>query len=332
MLNIQVFRSEINTNLFYIHTYKINVMFQNLPLPIYGEIYEHSQTSDLPTLMRLNTRAKQTFTDRINENLSTICCKEPSIYEIANWLWNESQLLSYQNTVKHSFFKQPQVFLPNSSGSVRFYTAWDNIRFYFVPIPGRIEGELGLYYSSIVLYLKTGEIFGGRLYGEKKLSTKHDILNFLLDNKLRYTSYDNDMNWQMIRDIFFRRLSCSKYPNYSDACFIYFVATHLPPMDYGSSLEWYEMILFLTSFLKPLAQRKLIDEFKTQFDIDIPIPNLGESYDETYIFRKTIKYDSHFQRDPDELNNFFAWMFSTFKPEDLSQNDPRINYSNTTYD
>ena len=55
------------------------------------------------------------------------CCSFPTTTEIANWLWDQSQLMKYENTYQYAVFSpQPQSQTPN------YFVSYDNIiRFRF---------------------------------------------------------------------------------------------------------------------------------------------------------------------------------------------------------
>ena len=140
-----------------------------------------------------------------------ICCKLPSKFEIANWIWNESQLLKYNNTVKYSFFdltcvpqghRKDVIFTFKSSYNSNIdIDDWIELNLMTGALTGRISRSTGSTYL----------IFNSRA----------DIHSFLDDRNLIIKYYPNSVivNLDMIRDIMSQRSSCVLLGFSSELCF-----------------------------------------------------------------------------------------------------------------
>lgn len=71
---------------------------RELPPDIYSAIALHLPLSEQSNFRRVN---KLAASSQFYEN---DCCRPPSNYEIATWLYNQSQLLSYENSKRYSIF------------------------------------------------------------------------------------------------------------------------------------------------------------------------------------------------------------------------------------
>lgn len=189
---------------------------------------------------------------RVNRMTSQLpilnCCSPPSNYEIATWLWDQSQLLSYLNTAQYS------VLNPNSSTIVYFAT----------------RGEGG---GGIWLDLKTGKLLPRNL--RTPFRSRDELLNFLNAQplELKFSFYRGSLvNWLMIRDILSLRASCVLAGFSSDECFIKLLADFLPTA--GSESDYVGIQGSLGALFTDQVARRLFEDFNRVFGIDFNSPYL----------------------------------------------------------
>lgn len=274
-------------------------MFSQLPPDIYTEIYQHLPPKSRSAFRRINTRASQIPLS------AEECCSEPSLYEIATWLEQQSFFLANIHSRRKSVLNQL-----GKPGQAKF---------------GFGNGYRELVY--VVLDLNTGKLTGetNEPHYRKKstlFEDRDDILNYIYGYKPSYR-LDRNFNWPMLRDIFSRRHSCNTYS--SDSCFIKFLIKYFQNYDrtYESYSPFFTLIL-LKNLLNYSAGKRLERDFLT----DANIKELNIPIDRKHLHELDNKYQ---WTDKQLLKQWFLAWISTLTPSDLTINDPRIAYANTLY-
>ena len=266
----------------------------SLPREIYKEIGQYLPPSSQSAYHQVN-RTFREFPVDLKE-----CCREPSNYEIAKWLWNESLILSDPDNKHYSIFK-----------------SFIGLQFIFG--------------NKIIKLLPNGQ-----LVGNKDLNSIEDILEFIGTNKL-YLLYpslslanNNYNNWLMVRDIFSQRESCKRQNVSSDWCYIQFLSNWIEIMYNGSIYNILRTIGTLTTFITHPTIEKLEIDFSNAFfpssvvPINQNVPNYSEKY-QTFLAQHELD-----KIDKSIVEKWLKQWFSQLTSKDLAK-DPRINYSYTYY-
>lgn len=273
----------------------------SLPREMYLEIGKHLPLSSQPRYHQIS---------RMFRNLPfnpTDCCVEPTNSEIANWLYDQSRLLSNEHTKQYSVFKPFR----------------DYMRFSFGPNER---------YQIYLLY--DGQLEGPTSNGIRPLNSVKDILGLIGSNGLYLwpkgnmgvpLSYQANENWLVIRDIFSKRPICRTQNVSSEWCFIQFIISQIEVEGDGLK-DWFRSVFVLGSFLNPAIKKRLETEFSQAFIAPLVFPLEPGAYGNFFIQNSIIPFNST----PQQIKLWLTQWFSQVTPADLAV-DPRIDYRNTHY-
>ena len=270
----------------------------SLPREIYKEIGQYLPPSSQSAYHQVG-RAFREFPINPEE-----CCKEPSNYEIAKWLWNQSLILSDPNTKPSSIFRP----------------LYQDVNFTFGPL-----GLTSL--KSIRMWLNNGYLIS---FSRKHLSSINDILEYLGPDQLYLSSPSNAFgtndNWLMIRDIFSQRASCRRQNVSSDKCYLQVLAKW---MNIESGYIYNTLKRFVTFLTKETTQ-KLETDFSHAFlsPLILPLDQKDPQYDLKYI-NFSQQYGSTVL-DHTKVESWLKEWISQLKSQDLAKN-VRIVAANTNY-
>lgn len=193
---------------------------QNIPVDVFTEIFKHAGGNAYPALRRVSQIASQGKVD------IKVCCKVPSNYEIAKWIWNESQLLKHENSANFSLFnwnqpggKRRDLILTFESAFSR--TLYDHDWIELDLMTGELTGK---YFSPYAMqYISEGRIKYLTYTKQKniKFDSLQSLIYFLRGKHLILKYYPNSVivNLDMIRDIMSQRKICSLHGISSEDCF-----------------------------------------------------------------------------------------------------------------
>lgn len=186
--------------------------------------------------------------------------------------------------------------------------------------------EEHLYTHVIQLNLRTGQLLGNPNYESAPLRTRNDILEFLRNKSIKLTGIDpNSMNWQMIRDILSLRGICVIVGIQTDVCYIVLLTEYFSYID--SKWKWISVLNQLAKLLNLESVHRLEHDFQTDFDITERLYlEQRDYYSGVWHYFDALL--------PVDKQSFVEWLtnwISYLHPQDLRNDDPRINYSVTSY-
>lgn len=258
-----------------------------LPRDLYTHISEN-----LPPEGKSAFRQASKFMSNLPFNWDE-CCREPTSYEIATWLYHQSDLI---RSGHHAPIFNYREIVP---------------KFLF-------EDK-----KEIIMSMMNGDMFGG----DTHLGSRDDILKFLGNSRLRLNVAAHDyMNWPMVRDILSRRVSCQQHNISSDTCYIKLLAKHLPKIEEDPAHERLDRTHFkrlYTHLFNYSTLYRLNADYQT---FERTAKPYADPLTEWYIsIIKGIPLEK--KMDPNErLTN----RIEKLTPDDLDR-DPRIAYENTNY-
>ena len=226
-----------------------------LPPEIYDYISEHLPPSAQPAFRRAN---KATSAARFD--WTKHFCKEPTIPEIADWLWDQHLRLIDPAT---GYQTQCMFYIDGLTS------------FYFTN-----EKDSQLYSDIVSFDLNTRNISDlkyvpGFFYNYSKtlvIKSKDDLKQTLSGKHLT-----NDPNsilcLRMWHGILLKRTSCINHGMIPDQCYLTYLAKHL------SQLDWTKSLRDLHFLIKEPAMQRLFDDLTRDFDIlfDFDFSELGAS-------------------------------------------------------
>lgn len=217
-----------------------------LPRELYGEIVKHLPLSEQSRYHQVSKMFRE-----IPINAED-CCVEPSDLEIAKWIFEQSRLLSNENTKKYSVIPNNFIPTPIPGGDiVRF--EWKNYTIFLDPN----NGKLNLNWEG----------------DDITPNTVNDILQYIRGKEFRL-SFPNYMkrypekNWLLVRGVFSKRASCVKQGISGDECFLQlFNKWAVYDIGYNNTEDTYVLLRNIRSFLNDHAQEELEKAFSQAFSV-----------------------------------------------------------------
>ena len=188
-------------------------MSSQLTRDIYSEISKYIPLKSQPSFRRIN---KYTSETPINWDE---CCIEPSQKEIADFIWEESQLLTYDVSAKFSVLENNKV---DGDIIISLWKKYNHIYY------GVLDES-----CTITIHPYTGVLSFSTYHSrftDVILHTYQELYNLLQDTKLMYkimSSYDSghyEYNWIMLKCILFKRGRCSYIAEF---CYYKLIAKYL---------------------------------------------------------------------------------------------------------
>lgn len=211
-------------------------MEQTIPLNLLLEISKHLSYSAQPQFRLLNT-----YANSLPTNIQT-CCKLPSNSEIANWLLNQSKLLTDLTT-------RDQCILKLQRNPIYTLRIKHNLPYHQFEFINQEKDTTFLTLTSI-----------GRIYDIKPkyslgLNTKDQILNTLHGSTIILKpTYGYIDNWFMIKDIISSRSKCAMF---SEVCIIELLKIY--GVSYEQNIRFTYVFQFLNFLLSDSGKQKFIN-------------------------------------------------------------------------
>lgn len=224
-----------------------------LPSDIYDYISEHLSPSTQPAFRRANSVTAAARFDWRNK-----CCEEPTIPEIADWLWEQHLLLSNPATRSQS-----NLWADDDEDYLTYFPFLDN--------------KDSKQTANIVLNAETGELYDSMRTSEDTsmfqklhhINSRNELGRILYGKHLIFDSMEQ--LW-MLRDIFRKRISCMNFGVLPDQCHIKYLANHLSSKGWKISMDELYYQVHDETF------QKFLDELVRQFNIPHHI-NVSEWFD-----------------------------------------------------